>query len=76
MRAQAASQRVLTVTRSCLACAGTGEENQQSPRPSCVGNWLPLTISPQYCAPVSSTAVTRKHGMIIGQESAVSQGYP
>jgi hypothetical protein len=39
---QAASQSVLTVTRSCLACSPAGGQNQNVPRPSYEGDQLPL----------------------------------
>jgi hypothetical protein len=39
-RAQAASQRVLTVTRSYLAWGSTGGQNQKVPLPSCAGDPL------------------------------------
>jgi hypothetical protein len=68
MSAQAASHKVLTVTRSCLACGPTGGENQKATLPSCPGDPLPWPSSPSCSAPVSSTAVPRKHGAISGQD--------
>ena len=69
MSAQADSQRVLTITRSCFACVGTGGQNQKEPVPSCACEWLLLSGMPSCCTPVSSTAVTRKFGVIVGKET-------
>ena len=59
-----------------LACAPTGGENQKAPLPSCVGDPTLSPWVPSYSAPVSSTAVTRKHGAISGQYSSTIQGCP
>ena len=74
--AQAASHTVLTVTRSCLACGPTGGQNQKAPLPSCSADTVPWPGPPSCSAPVSSTAVTRKHGAINGQYSPKIQGCP
>ena len=76
MSAQAASQRVLTITRSCFACVGTGGQNQKEPVPSCACEWLLLSGMPSCCTPVSSTAVTRKYGVTIGKDPRGTQGCP
>ncbi len=76
MSAQAASQRVLTVTRSCLACRPTGGQNQKAPLPSSAGDWLASPGIPSCSAPVSSTAVTRKHGVMLGQYPLMTKGCP
>ncbi len=61
MSAQAASRRVPTVTQSCVACGGTGGQNQNVPVPAYVKmDALALPGSPWCCTPVSSTVVTRK----------------
>ena len=57
MSAQAASRRVPTVIRSCVACGGTGGQNV--PVPAYVEmDALGLPGSPSCCTPVSSTVVT------------------
>jgi hypothetical protein len=72
--AQAACRSVLTITRSCLAAGGTGGQNQNSQLPS--GEPPPLPDMLSCSPPVSSTARTWKHGVIIGQYSPVTQGCP
>ena len=45
MSAQAASQRVLTITRSCFACVGTGGQDQKEPVPSYAGEYAEALAS-------------------------------
>jgi len=72
--AQAASHRVLTITRIRLAAKGTGGQNQKPKLAS--GDPPPLPRMPRYLCPASSTARTSKHGAIIGQYSPLTHGCP
>src|SRR6266853_4350169 len=76
IRAQAASRKVLTVTRSCRACGPYGGQKLKAPLPSYVCQAPTLQGLPSCSAPVSSTAVTRKHGVITGQDPPVTHGCP
>ena len=63
---------MLTITRICLAAGDTGGQNQNSQLPS--GDPPPLPDMPSCSPPMSSTARTWKHGVIIGQYSPITQG--
>jgi hypothetical protein len=67
--AQAASHRVLTVTRSCRACGPTGGQNQKAPLPSCAGDPVLLSRPPSCSAPTSLAADGHGEELAFGDPS-------
>lgn len=76
MSAHAASHRVLTITRMRFIAGAIGGQNHKLPLPS--SDWEPCQLPgmPSCAARVSSMARTSKHGVIIGQYSPITQGWP